>query len=256
MLADQLAAAVNQLLCAFLLQSLVIPAAGEGHVHGDSGADGLGTQIEGSVTGNNLGIGESTDITHLGLVSGKLTGLDHLIELHTGSNTGQVTTLIDGSKSVVVVSQTLGVSAGAGRVAELDIGILLGGVDHVRLMTEAVGEDDVAAVVDQVASGLIAFLALGDIGLQDIVILGQTQVGNGLFRAIDEVEVVSGVLIMQGDEAHLDLSTIGFVGILTAGHQAQSHNQSENQCKKLFHACLFLLLYFDIRRKKKEFPDT
>ena len=42
-----------------------------------------------------------------------------------GSNTCQVTALIDGGKSVVVVGQTLGVSSGAGGVAELHIGVLL-----------------------------------------------------------------------------------------------------------------------------------
>ena len=148
----------------------------------------------------------------------------------------------------MVVGQTLGVSAGAGAVAELDIGVLLGGVDHVRLMTEAVGEDDVAALVHHVHGGLVALLTLGDIGLQDVVILGQTQVGDGLLGSVDEVEVVGGVLIVQGDEAHLDGSSlllfavIGDIGrvrllLLTAGHQAQSHDQSDDQCKELFHSC-------------------
>ena len=240
-LADELAAAGDQLLSAFLLQSLVIPAAGEGHVHGDGGADRLGAQIEGSVTGNNLSVGESTDIAHLGLVLGELTSLDHLVELHTGSDTGQVTTLIDGSESIVIVSQILGVSAGTGGVAELNIRILLSSLDHVRLMTEAVGEDDGAAIVDQVASGLIALLTFGNIGLQDVVSIGQTQVLDGLFCAIDEVKVIGGVFIVQSDEADLNVFGLGLgIFLLAAGKEGQSHDQSQSQCQELFHL-VFLL---------------
>ena len=145
----------------------------------------------------------------------------------------------------MVVGQALGVSAGAGAVAELNIGILLSGLDHERLMTEAVGEDDVAALVDHIDSGLIALLALGNVGLEDVVGIGQTQVGDGFLGGVDEVLVIGGVLIVQGDEAHLDLGsgsitvavTLSVVLLLTAGHQAQSHDQGEEHCKELFHSC-------------------
>ena len=247
MLADELAAHVDQLLSAFLLQSLVIPAAGEGDLHGSSGADRANAQEEGGVAGNHFGVGVSANIAHHSLVGGELTGVDHLVQLQTGSDTGKVAALIDGGESVVVVGQALGVSAGAGAVAELNIGILLSGLDHERLMTEAVGEDDVAALVDHIDSGLIALLALGNVGLEDVVGIGQTQVGDGFLGGVDEVLVIGGVLIVQGDEAHLDLGgRIGiFVAVVTrrgvlglaAGHQAQRHDQCEQHCKELFHSC-------------------
>ena len=247
MLADQLAAAVDQLLSAFLLQGLIVPAAGEGHVHGDGGADGLGAQIEGGVAGDHFGVGERTNVAHLGLSLGELAGSDHLVHLHTGSDTGQITALIDGGESVVVVGQALGVGAGAGGVAELHVGEVLGGLDHVGLMTKAVGKDDVAAGVGQLGSGVVALLTFLNVGLEDVVILGETQVRNGLLGSVDEVQVVGGVLIVQGDEAHLDGSSllaavVGDVGslrllLLTAGHQAQSHDQGDDQCKELFHSC-------------------
>ena len=236
MLADQLAAAVDQQLSAGLLQGLVVPAAGEGHFHGDGGADGLGAQIEGGVTGDNFRIGESTNVAHLGLFLGELTGIDHLVQLQTGSDTGQETAFIDGSESVVIVLQTLGVSAGTGGVAELDVGILLGGVDHEALVTEAVGKDDVAALLSQIASGLIALLTLRNIGLQDVVSIGQTEILDGLLGAIDEVLVVGGVFVVQGDEADLDLGLVSVIVLLAAGEQAQSHNQGEKQCQELFHS--------------------
>ena len=241
MLADELAAIGNQLLSAFLLQSLIVPAAGEGNFHGGSGADGLGTQIERGIAGDNFRIGEGADIADLSVLLSELTGSDHLIELHTGGNTGQVAALIDGSESVVIVLQTIGVSAGTGGVAELDIGILLGSVDHEGLMAEAVGEDDVAALLSQVASGVEALLALGNVGLEDVVSIGQTQILDGRFSGVDEVEVVGGVFVVQGDEADLDLGLVRVVFLLAAGEQAQSHDQGEEQCQELFHS-IFLLL--------------
>ena len=50
---------------------------------------------------------------------------------------------------------------------------------------------------------------------------------------------------MQGDEADLDLGSgsitvavaLSVVLLLTAGHQAQSHDQGEEHCKELFHSC-------------------
>ena len=245
-LADQLAAALDQLHCAFLLQSLIVPAAGEGHVHGDGGADGLGTQIEGGVTGNHFGVGESTHIAHLGLFSLDVAGLDHRVQLHTGSDTGQIAALIDGGEGVVVVGQILGVSEGTGAVAELHLGVRLGDLDHVRLMTEAVGKDDVAAGIHQISGDIGALLGLTHVGLDEVIlILDQTQVGAGFLGGIDEVLVIGGVFIMQGDEADLDLGSgsitvavaLSVVLLLTAGHKAQSHDQGEEHCKELFHSC-------------------
>ena len=258
MLGDQDAVAVDQLLCAFLLQSFIVPGTGEGHVHGDGGADILSAQIEGGVTGNHLSVGESADIAHLGLISGDLTGLDHLVQLHTGSDTGQETTLIDGGESVVIVGNTCGVSHSTGGVAELNIGNFLSSLQHVGLMAEGVGEDDVAAGIDQVHSGLIALLTLGDVGLDDVVSLSQTQVGNGLLGAVEEVQVIGGVLIMQADETNLDsgsgtvISSAVISGrcVVTAGHQRQSHDQSQDQSKKLLHYLFSSLIKFHTRHRE------
>ena len=259
MLGDQDAVAIDQLLCAFLLQSLIVPGTGEGHVHGDGGADILSAQIEGRVTGNHLSIGEGTDIAHLGLLGGDLTGLDHLVQLHTGSNTGQETTLIDGGESVVIVGDTGGVSQRTGGVAELNIGNFLSGLQHVGLMAEGVGEDDVAAIIDQVHSGLVALAALGNVGLDDVVSLSQTQVGNGLLGAVEEVQVIGGVLIMQADETNLDSGSSSTVissavvsgrCVVTAGHQRQSHDQSQDQSKKLLHYLFSSLIKFHTRHRE------
>ena len=67
--------------------------------------------------------------------------------IRDSSDTGQVTALIDGGESIVVVGQALGMGADAGGVAELDVLELLGGLDHVGLVAKAIGKDDVARCV-------------------------------------------------------------------------------------------------------------
>ena len=152
----------------------------------------------------------------------------------------------------MVVGQTLGVGLGAGGMAELHVGIFLGGLDHVVLMAEGVGKDDVAAGVRQVSGGLVALLTLGNIGLDDVV--GDAQGLAGLLGAVDEVEVVGGVLIVQADKAHLHAgggvagagSTAGARGLVVgvaAGGQAESHAQGQQQCKKLLHSDLSSFKY-------------
>ena len=126
-------------------------------------------------------------------------------------------------------------------------------------MTEAVGEDDVAAGVDHVHGGLVALLTLGNVGLQDVVILGQTQSSDGFLGAVDEVEVIGGVFIVQSDETDLHLFalgvsvvaivTVGVVVTAAAGHQAQRHDQGEDQRKELLHSCFPPLNIYDVRLK-------
>lgn len=63
----------------------------------------------------------------------------------------------------MIVGQALGVSADAGGVAELDVGELLGGLDHEGLVAKAVGEDDVAALLSQFGGSVVALLAFGNV---------------------------------------------------------------------------------------------
>ena len=111
-------------------------------------------------------------------------------------------------------------------------------------MAEGVGEDDAAAGVHQLAGGVVAVVVLTDVGLDDVV--GDAQGLAGLLGAVDEVEVVGGVLIMEHDEAHLHAGSGvagtgsagagGLVAVVAAGGQAESHGQSQQQSKKLLHS--------------------
>ena len=105
----------------------------------------------------------------------------------------------------MVVVQALGVSLGARGVAELDILKLLGGLDDIVLVAKGVGKDDLAASISELGGGVVALLALGDVGLDHVVAIGDAQVGAGLLGGVDEVEVVGGVLIMQADKADLKI---------------------------------------------------
>ena len=142
MLADELAASADKQGSSFLLLGLIVPGTGELDFHGSLFADGSYAEEECGVAGLNLCIGECADIADLSVLSFELAFLDHSVELHTCGNTCKVTALVDGSESVVEVLETLGVSLGAGSVAELNVRILLGSLDHEALMAEAVSEND------------------------------------------------------------------------------------------------------------------
>ena len=244
MLADQLAAVLNQLVGSFLLGSLVVPRTGKGDFHGNGGAYGACAQEEGGVAGDHFSIGEGTYIAHLGLVLFELALLDHLVELHTGGNTCQVTALIDGGKSVVVVGQTLGVSSGAGGVAELHFGVLLGSLNDVRLVTEAVCKDNVAALLRQVYCCVISFLTLRDLGLVQLLRAGDAQLLAGSVRSLNKVQVIGRVLVMQEDEANLQFAGCRIGGVFfllgvaavrrAGGEYAYNEQDTEKNCKYFF----------------------
>ena len=71
--------------------------------------------------------------------------------------------------------------------------------------------------VSQLGGSVVALLAFGDVGLDEVIfILDQAQGLAGFLGGIDEVEVVGGVFIVQGDEAHLDLLGLVVVGLVVA----------------------------------------
>ena len=64
----------------------------------------------------------------------------------------------------------------------------------------------------------------------------------GSLRGVDEVLVVGGVLVMQADEADLNLA-LGFVaalGLAAAGAQCEHHDEREQHRNELFHSQLSL----------------
>ena len=109
-------------------------------------------------------------------------------------------------------------------------------------MTERVGENDVAAGVSQLSSLIVALLSFGNVGDQGIL---NAQLLAGSLGGVDKVQVVGRVLVMQGDEANLEIGgrLLG-IGIrrgsifalgTAAGSQGEDHRETEEQSKKLLH---------------------
>ena len=105
----------------------------------------------------------------------------------------------------MVVIKSFGVCLGSGRMAELDIRSFLRSLDHIVLVAEAVREYDAAALIRHIHGFFIALLSFRDVCLQNDLILGQPKQSGRILRSVDEVQVVSGILIMQEDESGLEI---------------------------------------------------
>ena len=129
-------------------------------------------------------------------------------------------------------------------------------------MAVGVGEDDVAALLRQVHSGVVAGLVLGDVVAEDHLGVGRVvgvgrdaQLFAGGGEALDVGRVVAGVDVVDADQADLHIrgAAAGLLsggviccvaGVLltgaAAGHQAQRHDQGQQQCKELLHSAFLL----------------
>ena len=92
-----------------------------------------------------------------------------------------------------------------GRVAELNVRELGGSLSHILLVTKRVGENDFAAAVRQILGGVIALDAFGNVGLDNEVVLRNTHGNANLSERVDEVLVIGGVLVVQGDQTDLEI---------------------------------------------------
>ena len=224
-LGDQLAAVLDQRVGAFLFSGLIVPGTGEGDFHRSGRADRTRAEEEAGVARNNFRVGECADVADLGFFRGEFTGFDHLVQLQACSDAGKITALEDLCERVVVVRELLGMSLGAGSVAELNVRVFLGGLDHVVFMTEGIREDEIAALIDKVHRGVVALLTFRDVGLQDRL---DAESLAGFLRAVQEVEVIGRVFVMQEDESGLDGRAGGAVFAIlgrrrVAGGQAEHH---------------------------------
>ena len=119
-------------------------------------------------------------------------------------------------------------------------------------MTIGVGEDDAAAGLGQLDGHVEAGLVLRDVVLHDDLGIRDTQSGAGGLQTVDMGGVITGVLVVDADQADLDvggglfglsglLGLGGLFSLFAAGGQAQDHDQSEKHCKELLHFNFLLL---------------
>ncbi len=212
MLGDQNAVVVgDEGVCCSIFGIVVIPGRGVSDLHGCGRADGSGTEVEGSITGDDFGIRISADISDDGFGFGDVAVFDHFVELHTGSDTDEVTSFIDGSEGVVVVGDVGGVGLGSGGMGEPDIGIFSGGSEHVIFVSEGIGEDDVAGSGKFGCCG-IAVVIFGNAGDDLELAFGKSGCFDCCGHGIDEVFVVGRRRIVETDETDFEVAAGSAIG--------------------------------------------
>lgn len=223
MLTDDDAACIDEGLTRFLLGSGIGPRVREGDIHGDDIADNvLHAKEERGITGDNFGIGESTDITGLDLtvsvivLIGELAAVDELLQFHTGDNTGDEAGLIGVRENVVQVLQTGSKSVGSRHSDELDALVLTGSLLSKARMTEGIGDNELAALLYEVGASIVALRALGDVGLDDHVLLGKTLGGSGGLEAVDVSLIVTDGFVMDADKTDLEYVFVRFLAAASA----------------------------------------
>ena len=256
MLADEHAAFVDEAESRVLFSCFMLPAAREGYVHSDGGANGFCTEIERGVTGDNFCVGECADVAHFCLICGDFSALDHFVELQACGDACEVSAFIDGSKRIEVVAEFCGVSLCAGCVEETHARVFFCRSHNVIFVSERIREDDVAALFYEFNCGIVAFFGFWDTCFDNELILSQTEFVHRFFHCIDEVLVISGLFVVQADETDFDVffrdrfevynSFLFRVASDQTDNQSGYESQAKHKCKYfLFHT--FLLL-FAVRR--------
>ena len=167
MLADYLAAAVDQSLSDLSFRRRVVPALSVNYIHSSLGADGFSAEIKSCVTGDNLCKGERGDIAELCLAQ--------LLEFHAGCDTAEVAGFINGCEIVVVVGETFCGGFYACSVAELNFGMFFSHFYYVILEAEASSEYDLAALIYQLLESGCARVVFRYVVLVDYLIFAQTE---------------------------------------------------------------------------------
>ena len=243
----------------------VEPGVGVHDLHLDIGVDALNAKEEGGVAGDDLGVVVSADIADLDLavsseavglgLGGQGAGLDQLLDLHTGNHTGDIAALVHRGECIVEVVAAGDGSKVTGHGDKVDIGVLLSLLDHVGLVAVGVGDDQVAALTDQVLRCIGGLAALGDLVLPDDLVIAHAQLGGGLLDAVDMCSAVALGLVAQNDSADLDIGRCvraaalgsgrgagggtagGSVSGGTAGGQTEHHRGGQQNAHQFLHVC-------------------
>ena len=71
-------------------------------------------------------------------------------------------------------------------------------------MTEGVGKDDVAALINKLGSGVIARVILGDVLFDKNLVVFKAESLLSVLYSKDEVVVVCGVFVVKADKTELE----------------------------------------------------
>ena len=103
------------------------------------------------------------------------------------------------------IAQTAGSRLETGSMAELNLRILLGCLDHIGLMSKAVGKYDLASLVCQVHGCILGCLILWNVPLNNDLIVRQAQCLLHLHGAGIVGSCISLVLIAYVDKTNLQI---------------------------------------------------
>ena len=222
MLGDDVAAHVDQGLGGLTLDGGIIPGVGEKHVHGHVRVDAARAKEVGVHGVDALGDLHGGHIAEVVVLGAQARG-----------DAGQIARFPDAAK---VVGEVDIVGEVAGAVQEDDLRVLLRQLGHVGAKAEAVAEDDVAALLDQFKHGVFAGAVLGDVGLDEDLIVAQAQSLLHLQRTLvvcQSVALVAGVADV--DEADLDLIRGNGLESQRRTGKGEHEQQGQHQSNQFLH---------------------
>ena len=87
-------------------------------------------------------------------------------------------------------------SLSAGGVAELNILKFFSSLKNIRFVTEGIGKNNLASLVNKLCGSGVAGIVLSDVGLNENLIVGKIQLFLYAFKCLDEVVVIGRVFEM------------------------------------------------------------
>lgn len=166
-----------------------------------------------------------------------VVGVIAVEEFVTRDDTRKITAFVDGRKRIMEIGDIFGMSGGAGCMCKLNIGIFLGSLQDVGLVTEAVRKDEIATVVDKVNRSIVAFCRLGNIGPQNEF---DTEIVARLSCGVDKVLVICAVFAVQADETELEIGAV--IARDERDCDGCHERQNKHKCQNLFlHSYLRIL---------------
>ena len=112
------------------------------------------------------------------------------------------------------ISLVSGVRRRPRSVAELYVRFFLSRLEHPLFVTEGIGKNHVAAVIDKVKRRIFTLDEFGNIRFHHQLIVLQTHFFRGGFRSVDEILVIGGGFVVQTNKTEFEIFGNGDLGII------------------------------------------
>ena len=126
-------------------------------------------------------------------------------------------------------------SLSAGGVAELNILKFFSSLKNIRFVTEGIGKNNLASLVNKLCGSGVAGIVLSDVGLNENLIVGKIQLFLYAFKCLDEVVVIGGVFVVKADKTDFEICSLSVILVVSgclaaAGSEGRYHNDCKKQC--------------------------